>query len=564
MTSKRMCWLLAGVCFLTFAASINYPFLGCQDDWAYVTANRHLQAGWSHIVQLATTPVLGLSTPLPQISYLVDHSIAGMEPWIYHLINILWHCGMVLLVFRLFRELGIRRNAAFFTALIFAIHPQRVESVVWISERKDVMCGFFFILSCVCYMAYRRPRRPASAVYQWGSIAAMAAALASKPSAAALPFVLLALDFHRTEKFHWKPLIGHFTVLAGYLLLSQTLLSGTGKNISNMGLRPVLGLRNYCTYFLKTFYPSEVCPLYPYINLSPADFILIGLCIAALIWFIARFRKKAVYDVLPMLFCAGIVLAPVCGIIIFSSADFADRYSYIPSVFFLAAAALILPPIPEKFRKWTFCIPVLLLIRTWLYLPAWNGDGPLLQAACSVPDYNYRGAIIYAEVLTKQGKAQEGLEILKHCGRSDPRTAREKILLDIADHLFALMARYQAGEDPAKLFPEFTKILAPDKNRDLLQRVAYLSLLTILPAHADCALAAGKPIAAADIYATLARSYPDEPFTEAFYMGVSMMLRRNAAEAVKYFERALAESPDDEPTKRNLENARRLAAGKQR
>ena len=329
-----MKWLLAGACFLTFAACMNYPFLGSQDDWAYVTANRHLQAGWSHIVQLAATPVLGLSTPLPQISYLVDQSIAGMKPWIYHLINILWHTGMVLLVFRLFRELGIRRNAAFFAALIFAIHPQRVESVVWISERKDVMCGFFFILSCVCYMAYRRPRHPASAAYQWGSLAAMAAALASKPSAAALPLVLLALDFHRTRKFQWKPLLGHFAILAGYLIFSQTFLAGAGKNISALGLRPFLALRNYCTYFLKTFYPAEVCPRYPFVTLSAADFVLIGLFIAGLIWFAVRFRQKAMYDVLPMLFCAGLSLwyfaaAALVAILVFPYAwDLLEHYQH--------------------------------------------------------------------------------------------------------------------------------------------------------------------------------------------------------------------------------------------
>ncbi len=564
MTSKRMCWLLAGVCFLTFAASINYPFLGCQDDWAYVTANKHLLAGWSHIVQLARTPVLDLPTPLPQISYLIDWSIGGLDPQIYHIINILWHTGMVLLVFRIFRELGLRRNVAFFTALIFAIHPQRVESVVWISERKDVMCGFFFCLCCVCFLAHTRKHRPASNAFLWGSWGAMAAALACKPSAAALPFVLLAMDFHRTHKIRLKPVLGFFAILASYLFLSRSLLAGTGNNLADDGFRLLMGVRNYCFYFLKTFYPAEVNPLYPYITITWKDYAVIGLCIAALIWCFCRFRKKTVYDILPMLFCAGIVLAPVSGVILFSNADFADRYSYIPSIFFLAMAGMVLPPIPKQFRKLVLCYPALLLIRTWCYLPTWNGDEAILQSVCSVPNSNFRGAAQYATLLAAQGNAHAGLKVLQDCGKEDPRTQKHQEYLEILRKTLQLMNRYQAGEDPAKLFPEFTRLLSPAHNRRLLQQLDYTALIPFLTTHANCALAAKNPAAAAEIYESLAHAYSEEPFTAPFYMGVAKMLRRDPAGAIPYFERAVAASPGDEQAKRNLENARRLAAGKQR
>ena len=563
MTSKRMYWLLAGACILAFAASLNYPFLRCQDDWAYVTANRHLLAGWSHILQLMRTPVLGLSTPLPQASYLVDYSIAGKEPWIYHLINILWHTGMVLLVFRLFRELGLRRHPAFFAALIFAIHPQRVESVVWISERKDVMCGFFFVLCCVSFLAFNRKVRPAPKICQWGSWAAMIAALACKPSAAALPFVLLAMDFHRNRKFRFQPVIGHFVILAGYFLIAQTILTDTGKHLSDGGFRLMLGIRNYCVYFLKTIYPAEVCPLYPYIELNWQDYALAGLCLAVLAGLFFRYRRKVVYDVLPMLFCAGAVLVPVSGIMIFSNADFADRYSYIPSIFFLAAIFFLLPPIPEKFRKWTFCYPAVLLICTWSYLPCWNGDEALLEKASSVPSSNFRGTAQYAMLLAEQGKAAEGLQALENCGKDDPRSSQYRDYLQTLRQMLLLMIRYQAGEDPAKLYPEFSALLTPEHNRSHLQQLSYTGLIPFQTAHADCALKAGKPEKSAEIYESLARAYSTEPFTAPFYMGVAKMLRRDAAGAVGFFERALAASPNDEPTKRNLENARRLAARQQ-
>ena len=563
MTAKRMNWLLAGACFLAFAACLNYPFLRSQDDWAYVTANPHLLAGWSHFIQLACTPVLELSTPLPQVSYLVDYSIAGIEPWIYHIINILWHTGMVLLVFLLFRELGLQRNLAFFAALIFAIHPQRVESVVWISERKDVMCGFFFVLCCVSFLAFNRHVRPASQIYRWVSLTAMAAALACKPSAAALPFVLVALDFHRTRKFRFKPAVWHFVILAGYFLAARSVLTGTGKNLSEGGIRLMLAIRNYCVYFLKTIYPAEVNPLYPYIELNWKDYALVGLCLAVLTGLFFRYRRKVVFDVLPMLFCAGLVLAPVSGVMIFSNADFADRYSYIPSIFFLAAIFFLLPPIPEKFRKWAFCYPAVLLICTWSYLPCWNGDEALLERASSVPSSNFRGTAQYAILLAEQGKAAEGLQAFENCGKNDPRTIQYKDYLQSLQQMLQLMIRYQAGESPGKLYPEFSALLTPEYTRLHLQQLSYTALIPFQTAHADCALKAGKPEKAAEIYESLARAYPEEPFTAPFYMGVAKMLRRDAAGAVGCFERALAASPHDEPTKLNLENARRLASRKQ-
>ena len=148
-TPRRALWrkaphlLLAAAVVLAFSGSLGYGFLNCLDDWAYVTANPDMALGWKHFVGMLSKPVLGLWAPLPQASYLLDYLIGGFHPEVYRSINIMWHIGTVWLVLRLYRELGIRRQAAFLAALVFAVHPQRVESVVWISERKDVMCAFF-------------------------------------------------------------------------------------------------------------------------------------------------------------------------------------------------------------------------------------------------------------------------------------------------------------------------------------------------------------------------------------------------------------------------------------
>lgn len=546
--------LLTGACVLAFAGAFGFDFLRCQDDWAYVTGNPNLVLDWAHFVGMVTTPVLGLWTPLPQASYFLDYAIDGFRPEVYRAITLLWHIGAVLLAFRLFRELMIRRNAAFFAALLFAIHPQRVESVVWISERKDVMCAFFFLLGCVLYLTSLRKKR--QSLY-WFSLAAMLAALGSKPSAVALPAVLVALDFHLRGKIRLKPVLPHI-MLAG-LFLCGGLLRDTANNFAQGGFRPLVGIRNYCTYFLKTFYPSELYPLYPFITLTWVDWTLIAACVGALAWFWLNRRKQTVRDILPMLFAAGAVLAPVSGVMIFSNADFADRYSYIPSVFFLAAVMLILPAPPDKFRKWVWLWPALLLVRTWLYLPNWNGDDAMLSASCAAPNYNFYAAGLYACELVKQDNARDGRTVFRDCGRGDPRTRRSMKHLEIMDRMLALMERYQAGKR-AELLPEFTAILNPDANRKRLQDLHYGCLIPFMTAFADCALAAGHPAMAGRIYEGLADAYPGERFTAPFYRGVAMMLRRDHAAAVRCFQAAVEASPSDEAARRNLEAARQRLA----
>ena len=546
--------LLAGACVLAFAGALGFDFLRCQDDWAYVTGNPNLVLDLPHFIAMVTTPVLGLWTPLPQASYFLDYAIGGFHPEVYRAITLLWHIGVVWLAFRLFRELMIRRNAAFFAALLFAIHPQRVESVVWISERKDVMCAFFFLLGCVLFLTSLRKKR--QSLY-WFSLVAMLAALGSKPSAVALPAVLVALDFHLRGKLRLKPVLPHI-VLAG-LFLCGGLLRDTANNFAQEGFRPLVGIRNYCMYFFKTFYPSELYPLYPFVSLTWFDWALIAACSGALVWFWLDRRKQTIRDVLPMLFAAGAVLAPVSGVMIFSNADFADRYSYIPSVFFLAALMMILPAPPERFRKWVWLWPALLLLRTWLYLPNWNGDDAMLSASCSAPKYNFCAAGLYASELVRQGNAKAARTVFLDCGRDDPRTRRSMKYVEVMDRMLELMERYQDGKR-AELLPGFTAILTSDANRERLQDLNYCSLIPFMTAFADCAMAAGRPMMASRIYEVLADAYPQEKFTAPFYRGVAMMLRRDHAAAVRYFQAAVEASPSDEIARRNLEAARRLAA----
>ncbi len=559
MKKYREYFYLAAACLLAFVWGMKYPFLTCRDDWAYVTGNPHLVLSWTHFFRMAAEPVLGLPTPLPQVSYFLDFIIGGKNPAVYHLINIFWHIAAVWVVFRFFREMRFRRKTAFFAALIFAVHPQRVESVVWIAERKDVMCTFFFMLSCTLYLRSIRLHRP----YPWGSLAAMIPALGCKPYALALPGVLFLLDYHRTHKFHPKAITGHLIAAAGYSVLVHTLLQNTSAGIRNDGIHPFLAVRNFCVYFLKTFCPGELYPVYPFVNFSRQTWFMLGLMGAGLAVYCFRRTRQAQYVLLPLLCAAGLVLAPASGLITFSNADFADRYSYVPSVFFLAAAGLILPDIPEKYRRYRWIYPAVLLLLTWTYLPNWNGDEVMLAKSCSAPAYNYRAAAPYAGILAEQGKASEGLTVLQSCGRNDPRTLREMIFLRTAEKNIELLTRYQAG-GRGELIPEFGQLLGSEVSRKRIQRVDYYGLWFSMQAYADCALQAHDTGLAARIYDTLAQDYAHEIFFASFYHGVAAMLKKDYRTAEGFFERAVQIRPENENAQRNLESARNRIQDKMR
>jgi len=550
----RYAILLAGACVIAFAGALDYPFLQ-YDDWAYVTGNPNLVLDWPHFWRMIITPVQKLATPLPQASFFLDYAIGGLQVRIYHLINLLWHIGVVYLACRLFRELGISRRTAFFLALVFAVHPQRVESVVWIAERKDVMCAFFFLLACVLQQKALRHRKNFSP----GSVAAMTAAVLCKPYAVCLPLVLAALDFHRTHRFRFRPVQPHLITSGLLLILFCTTVQKAGSNITQIGLFPVLAIRNYCMYFFKTLYPVRLCPLYPFVYITPLDYLLIAGCIGILIFIGWKKPEKLKFDVLPMLFAAGMVLGPVSGIMTFNDTDFADRYSYVPSIFFLTAVTLAIPKLPEKFRAWRWSYPAALLLGTLLYKPVWNGDESLLREAVSRPGCNFHAAIYYSAYLQQIGEEDSMMKPLEQYDHTHPRAARFRIPLQHFEQGMRLLYRSRRGADPA-LLPEFMALLNQDSKRESIKVLNYIFLIPLMTAFADCALSGGKPDMAARIYDGLAEDCRENPFYRPFYHGVAAMLRKDPAAAVPYFEQAHRCNPGNETARLNLETARRKAA----
>jgi hypothetical protein len=197
-----ICFLLALMAWGVFGQTIQHEFID-YDDNQYVYENPAISKGLTleGVRWAIMHPHGGNWHPLTSLSHMLDCQIYGLKPGGHHGTNVLFHMATVILLFLVLRQMTGSLWRSAFVAAVFAIHPLRVESVAWISERKDVLSGFFFILTLAAYLRY--VRRPFS-IGRYTAVAVLfTLGLMSKAMLVTLPFVLLLLDFWNVSK-PWK------------------------------------------------------------------------------------------------------------------------------------------------------------------------------------------------------------------------------------------------------------------------------------------------------------------------------------------------------------------------
>src|SRR5436305_8160577 len=189
-----ICAVLVGITWLVFAQAVRHQFV-TYDDPQYVYANPDVSAGVSlpRISWAFTHPIAGNWHPLTTISHMLDCQVYGLDPAGHHFTNVLFHTIAVVLLFVVLQQTTASLWRSAFVAAVFAIHPLHVESVAWVSERKDVLSAVFFMLTLGAYTRYVR----APSVMNYVLLLLLfALGLMSKPMLVTVPFVLLLLD-------HW-------------------------------------------------------------------------------------------------------------------------------------------------------------------------------------------------------------------------------------------------------------------------------------------------------------------------------------------------------------------------
>ena len=487
-TGSNSTWQIVFCLALTLIAylpAFNGSFLNWDDDY-YVTLNSAVQK--FELRELLTKPVQGNYHPLTMFTLAVNYSLSGIKPWSYHFLNIVLHLLNTFLVFRLMLKLTRDNNIISLTSsLLFGVHPMHVESVAWISERKDVLYSFFFLLGLISYLRYLDSGKR-SAYYI--TLLWFLLSLASKPAAVIFPIVLLIFDFFRKGKLS-APLILEkipFIIIAAvfaYLALHGQEGSGARNNATYFPVerRMLFASFGYMMYFVKMIFPSGLASFYPLPAIDtplPLSFILSPVFFIATLALCFFTRKKFPEITFGFAFYF-INLLLVLQFIVIGSAVMADRYTYIPYIglFFIAGWLL-----EKKFRHKTMAaysiiitIGIIFSSLTYLRAQVWKNSQTLwdnaIENAPSEQAYFHR-----AIMLREEGNIEKALEYYTkaimlndasysaHCNRGNIFAEKGQDSLALVDYNKAL----EVDSSDAKVFTNRAGIYVKLKQYPLAEK----------------------------------------------------------------------------------------------
>ncbi|MBK8669663.1 MAG: glycosyltransferase family 39 protein [Saprospiraceae bacterium] len=204
------------VTFLCFTTAINNKFVNWDDDRNFyenpLVQNISKENFWKNSKEIFQSQVIGNYNPLTIWTFAVEKRLFDFDkPMYWHLNNILLHLICVFLVFRIAVLLGIGWRGALFTALLFGIHPMRVESVAWVTERKDVLFGVFYLGALIQYIKYKKDAKNSRFVWM---ILLFVLSLFSKIQAVSLPLSMMAIDYLTDQKWEWKSILNKIPFFA--------------------------------------------------------------------------------------------------------------------------------------------------------------------------------------------------------------------------------------------------------------------------------------------------------------------------------------------------------------
>jgi protein O-mannosyl-transferase len=330
---------------VVFLPAIRNGFVNWDDDHNVTMNSNVQQMNATGLKGIFTSSVTGGYTPLTSLTFMLEYHFFGLKPAVYHVNNLLLHVLCTLLVFLLLRKLGTSLFTAFAAALLFGVHPMRVESVAWVSERKDVLYGLFYLLSLIHWVRYRKE---GGRKFYYLALVLFVPALLSKIQAVTLPLVMVMVDYYLDKRFQWKQLTDKipfflfslaFGVLGLYILGHQGELDA-GRTLT-LVQRVFIGTFTLVTYIYKAVVPWPLSAVYSYPDTLSAMHYLSAAVVAVAAWLIYRYARKGVeivFGVLVFLFNVMFMLQVVGA----GQALMADRFTYLAYIglFYLMALAI--------------------------------------------------------------------------------------------------------------------------------------------------------------------------------------------------------------------------------
>ena len=574
-----VCVLLVLAVLLIYGQTFRHQFVNFDDD-QYVYANPQVQQGltWSGLAWAFQTTYASNWHPLTWLSLMLDLELFGPGPAGPHVINALLHAANAVLLFLLLRRLTGALWPSAFVAALFAFHPLHVESVAWVTERKDVLSGLFFLLTLLCYekavtsggrRVTRNDEPNASRVtchtsrYYWLAVLSFALGLMSKPMLVTLPFVLLLLDYwplgrfttydtdpcrvlaiHRSLRFTIRHSTAEkipFFVLSAascvVTLLAQKAVVQPLAHIS-LGMRLVNATVSYVRYLYKMFWPVNLAIPYPHHGYWPLGvFAVSATLILAAVIVVIQFHRKFPFLITGWFWYLG-MLVPAIGLVQVGMQSTADRYTYLPLI---GAFILLAWGAGEMFKRWRlptpaiWCFAMLVLaacmLRTMDQLQYWKTSETLFRHAVTVTKGNSIAYYNLGEYYFNTGRLDEAIDSYRQAIRIRP--GYDDALNNLGA---ALAARGELDEAVARIRDSIH--YCPDK-ADAFYNLGNVFIMQ----H--------KLDEAANAYTEALRLKPDYPQAHNNLANVLLMQGHRDA-AVQHYREVLRLNPDHEGAKRQL------------
>ena len=427
-----ICALLALATVAIYAQTATHGYVAYDDD-QYVYQNQWVKAGLTgaNIAWAFTTFFYANWHPLTWLSYMLDFSLWGENPGAQHLENVAIHLASTLLLFLVLTRMTRRPWRAALVAAIFSVHPLRVESVAWISERKDVLSTFFDMLTLLLYVRYAA--KPAVPRYL-AAVLAFALSLLAKPMAVTFPLVLLLLDFWPLRRIAWPPapaagrrlivekipLLGLSAAASVFTFLAQRNF-GAVVSLARISLaqRAANAAISYVAYMGKALWPAGLAVLYPERRPDSGTVFLAAILLVAITGLAWLWIRKRPYFAVGWLWYLG-MLVPVIGLVQVGVQSMADRYTYLPMAGLSIALVWTVADLVEGRRELRLAagvaaagVLIALAAVSFRQTGYWKSSRALFEHTLAVTRNNHIIENNMGVILGREGNSREAMALYK-------------------------------------------------------------------------------------------------------------------------------------------------------
>lgn len=451
-----ICLFLTVSTLLIYWPVKDFDFIN-YDDPLYTTGNNQVQKGltWESIVYAFTqsTEKANYWIPLVWLTHIIDYELAGLNPGRFHLTNLFFHIINVILLFAVCCKLTGAIWRSGFVAALFALHPIHVESVAWVSERKDLVSTFFWFLTILAYIKY--VEHPTKKRFLF-VISIFILGLMSKPMLVTLPFVLLLLDYWPLSRFTFSPSVdknikivhkpfAKLVIEKAPLFALLPLVSFAtwhfqkiGGSVASIKAYPLdLRLANvvvsYVKYIKKLFIPTNLAIPYPFPQAIPSCQWFLAICLLIGVSFLTLWCAKRLPYLLTGWFWFLGVLFPVSGIIVIGDYAMADRYAYLSFIglylIVVWGAGDLLKSLTSRIKLAVFVLfalfAAIIVMTTRIQIGYWENSVALYKHTIQITGENYHAFRNLGSALAKRGEFAEAITYHQKALQMNPQSVTD-------------------------------------------------------------------------------------------------------------------------------------------